>query len=86
MIVYQQSVGAWPFSALAVSDSLKQLSVPRWYKKNMLAGVKDLGVQGETVSHSFPEKQLALSSLLVASARAHVRLLFLILTSQHNAF
>ena len=37
-----QSVGAQHFSVLAISDSLKQLAVSRWYKKNVVAGVKDL--------------------------------------------
>ena len=74
------------FSALAVSDSLEQLAVPRWYKKNVLADVKVLGVQGETVSRSSPETRLALSALLVVSAWARVRSLFLILISRPNAF
>ena len=34
------SVGVLRFSAVAVFDSLKQLTVPWLYKKNVLAGVK----------------------------------------------
>ena len=61
----------WPFSI--------QLAVPRRYKKDMLAGVKVLGAQGESVSRSSPEMRLALSALLVISAWARLRSLFLIL-------
>ena len=78
-------MGTLRFSALAVSNSLKQLVVPRWYKKNILAGVKVLDIQGEIVSRSSPETQLALSALLVVSARARVHSLFLTLISQSNA-
>ena len=53
----------------------------------MVAGVKDLGVQGETVSRSSPETWLALSALLVVNAWVHVHSLFLILIiSRPNAF
>ena len=77
-------MGAWQFSALAVSDSLEQLAVLQWYEKNMVAGVKDLGIQGETVSCcSSPEMQPPLSAMLVVIAWVHVRSLFLI---QPNAF
>lgn len=79
-------MGAVRFSALAVSDFFEELAVPRWYKKNVLADVKVLGVQGETVSRSSPETRLALSALLVVSAWARVRSLFLILISRPNAF
>ena len=72
--------------SVGVFDSLKQLAVPGWYKKNVLAGVKVLGVQGETVSRSSPETQLALSALLVISAWVRVHSLFLILISRPNAF
>ena len=34
----------------------------------MVAGVKDLGVQGETASRSSPNLRLALSALLVVNA------------------
>ena len=82
----QRSVGALCFSALAVFKSLEQLAVPRWYKRNVLAGIKVLGVQGETVSRSSPETRLALSALLVVSAWARVLSLFLILVWRPNAF
>ena len=78
--------GCTGFLAVAVIDSLEQLALPRWYEKNVLAGVKVLGVQGETVSCSSPETRLALSALLVVSAWARVRSLFLILISRPNAF
>ena len=66
------------FSAFAVLNSLKQLVVPRYYKKNVLVGVKVLGVLGETVSRPSPETRLALNVLLVVSAWARVCSLFLI--------
>ena len=79
-------MGALRFSALAVFGSLEQLAVPRWYKRNVLASIKVLGVQGETVSRSSPETRLVLSALLVVSAWARVRSLFLILIWRPNAF
>ena len=59
----QRCLGALRFSAVAVFDSLEQLAVLRWYEKNMVAGVKDLGILGETVRRSSPETWLALSAL-----------------------
>ena len=77
-------------SAVAISDSLKQSAVPRWYKRNVLAGVRVLGTQGETVSRSSPETPFVLSALLkiVVSALAHVHSPFLILMCilQPNAY
>ena len=78
--------GSLRFSALVVFTSLEQLAVPRWYKRNVLADVKVLGVQGETVSQSSPEARLALSALLVVSAWARVRSLSLILIWRPNVF
>ena len=86
MIELQRSVGALRFSALAVFDSHKQLAVPQLYKRNVQASVKVLDIQDETVNHSSPETRLALSALLVVSAGARVRLLFLILIWRPNAF
>ena len=66
-------------STLAISQfplTAVYIAVLRWYKKNVMAGVKDLGIQGETVSRSSPETRLALNALLVVSAWAHVHLLF----------
>ena len=68
-------MSAWRFSALAVFDSLELFAVPRRYKKDVVAGVIDLGVQGKTVSRSSPEAWLAVS------AWARVHSLFLILIS-----
>jgi hypothetical protein len=54
-------------SALAVSDSIEPLAVTQWHKQNMVAGVKDLSVQGKTVSQYSPEMRQAISALLVVS-------------------
>ena len=55
-------------SVLAVSNSPEQLVMPQWLEMNVVSCVKNLGIQGETVSLSSPETQLSLSVLFVVSA------------------
>ena len=47
-------------SVLVVSNSPEQLVMPQWYEMNVVSCVKDLGIQGETVSPFSPETQLSL--------------------------
>ena len=48
MIDKMITLGALPISALAIFNSLEKLAVTQWFSKNVLAGIKVLGVLGET--------------------------------------